>query len=164
MEQHPQRSPDGSLKELLLCFVPLQQQLSMAFFFFFFSLFCCQALESRKHMFLLCYSHIQFSYHPVTLLFPVQCAKHTINRWLLQDQREIAPEFSSPKGQQMVPAGKCQLSLIFLVWSDSFQPTSELQSQQMRNLITAGAAPILLRIWICITVATRSSIKLCQQF
>lgn len=36
MEQHPQRSPDGSLKELLLCFVPLQQQLSMAFFFFFF--------------------------------------------------------------------------------------------------------------------------------
>lgn len=63
-----------------------------------FVLFCYQALESRKHMFLLCSSYIQFSYHPVTLLFPMQCAKHTINRWLLWDQREIAPEFSSPKG------------------------------------------------------------------
>lgn len=63
-----------------------------------FVLFCYQALESRKHMFLLCSSYIQFNYHPVTLLFPVQRAKHTINRWLLQDQREIALEFSSPKG------------------------------------------------------------------
>lgn len=63
-----------------------------------FVLFCYQALESRKHMFLLCSSYIQFNYHPVTLLFPVQCAKHTINRWILQDQREITPEFSSPKG------------------------------------------------------------------
>lgn len=36
-------------------------------------LFCYQALESRKHMILLCSSHIQFNYHPVTLLFPVQC-------------------------------------------------------------------------------------------
>lgn len=61
-------------------------------------LFCFQALESRKRMILLCSSYTQFNYHPVTLLFPVQCAKHAINRWLLQDKREITLEFSSPKG------------------------------------------------------------------
>lgn len=63
-----------------------------------FVLFCYQALESRKHMILLCSSCTQFNYHPVTLLFPVQCAKHAINRCLLRDQREIALELSSPKG------------------------------------------------------------------
>lgn len=111
-----------------------------------FVLFCYQALESRKHMFLLCSSYILFNYHPITLLFPVQCAKHAINRWLLQDQGETVLEFSRPKGYQMVPAGKCQLSFIFLVWPGSFQPISKMQPQQMHNLITAAASQILLRI------------------